>query len=182
MTHQRTSPPAASQPARPKVVLEIILLGILCTLIPILFAHWVGSPARRVPIATQQAEPAKDAGGAQHPDPAGLPPRTVEDQWGVRISGLRLALGGAALDLRYIVVDAGKATNLFSLQRGPFLIDENKGKTLEVPFQRENQTSQKLVAGKTCFALLPNKGQVVSSGDKITVVIGNTRQRDLVVE
>jgi hypothetical protein len=114
--------------------------------------------------------------------PVPAAPRSVEDRWGLQITGMRLAFGGKGLDLRYKVLDPAKATNLLHMQGITYIIDQASGKSIPLPFQRENQTSQKLVAGKTYFALLSNKGQVVKQGSKVTVVIGNSREKDVMIE
>lgn len=62
-----------------------------------------------------------------------------------------------------------------------YIVNQSSGKVLIVPFQRENQTSQKLVAGKTYFMLLPNREERVKSGSKVTVVLGGSRAENLVV-
>lgn len=108
--------------------------------------------------------------------------KSVEEKWGIQITGLRMAMGGAAIDLRYKVTDADKATSLMKLTDGPYVIDHTSGKTLAVPFQKENQTQQKLVSGKSYFALLPNEGAAAKSGHKVTVAIGSTLQSDLTIE
>lgn len=107
---------------------------------------------------------------------------SVEDRWGVRITGMRLAMGGNGLDLRYKVLDASKAGTLLHLKEDSYVVDQESGKTLPFPLQRESQTSQKLVAGRTYFALLANKDHLVKPGSRVTVAIGNQRQRDVLVE
>lgn len=161
------------------------MTGLAAILMTILFLPGSASSEPRPvrpPVGQQQA--AEDTAPTE-PDVAGSvrPVSTaVEEHWGIQINGVRVALGGNGLDLRYTVVDPAKATNLFHLQEGTYVIDQASGKAIHVPFQKENQTSQKLVAGRTYFALLPNKGQVVRTGSKVTVAIGNTRERDVLVQ
>lgn len=181
--HTRSREPAP--PARPRVVAGVILIGLVSILMPILFSPGpvssergpVGSPADPPPAA-EEADSARPK-VALSVQPAST---AVEEHWGIQINGVRVALGGNGLDLRYTVVDPSKATNLFHLQEGTYVIDQTSGRAIHVPFQKENQTSQKLVAGRTYFALLPNKGQVVRAGSKVTVAIGNTRERDVLVQ
>lgn len=196
------------QKARPGVLLTIIGGGA-GTLILLLLAlvHGGGRPSV-AKIASKDAGPAASAykqsgtiastttGGSPAESPASATAlqstsaraskggswTSVEEKWGIQITGLRLAMGGAAVDLRYKVVDADKATGLMKLTDGPYVIDHTSGKTLAVPFQKENQTQQKLVSGKSYFALLPNEGAAVQPGHKVTVAIGSTLQSDLTIE
>ena len=106
---------------------------------------------------------------------------TIPQQWGIEITRVGVAANGNAIDLRYKVRDAAKASSMLFLTNTVYVLNESSGKALVVPFQRENQTSQKLVAGKTYFTLLPNKGERVTAGSKVTVILGNSRTEHLVV-
>ncbi len=108
-------------------------------------------------------------------------PLNIPDRWGIEITNVRLAAGGKALDLRYKVLDVAKAASLLYLTNYVYIFNHSNKKVLMVPFQRENQTSQKLVAGKTYFTLLPNKEERVTSGSTVTVVVGGSRAENLFV-
>ena len=95
--------------------------------------------------------------------------------------GNLMGVGGKALDLRYKVTDVTKATSLLYLTNHMYIFNHSNKKVLIVPFQRENQTSQKLVEGRTYFALLPNKEERVQSGNTVSVVLGGSRAENLVV-
>ncbi len=192
--------------ARPGVVLAIAAVGLVT--VAVLLFHGI-KPSEGAPVppeatqanaersnrpftsslAAQPPQPTQPA----HPLPQPLKPtrplqppsgsaESMEERWGITITGMRIAMGGNGLDLRYKVLDSAKATNLLHMQDGTFVIDQNSGESIPVPFQRENQTSQKLVTGKTYFALLSNKGQVVKPGNKVTVAIGNSRTQDVTVQ
>ena len=105
----------------------------------------------------------------------------MADRWGIEITKVGVALGGKAVDLRYKVLDVAKATSMLYLTNFVYIYNQSNSKVLMVPFQRENQTSQKLVAGKTYFTLLPNKDGRVQSGSTVTVVLGGSRAENLVV-
>lgn len=196
-TPRQASEPAPS--ARPKVVLAILSLGVLAVMVVVFSAFSTrsardhtappvevtkaGEPELAADVVGNGPTPAIDQpGAAAFAAPAKKPAKGVEEQWGIQITGMRVALGGNGLDLRYKVIDPVKATNLLHLKEITYVVDQESGKALALPFQRENQTSQKLVAGKTYFALLSNKGQVVKPGSKVTVAIGNNVQRDVLVE
>jgi hypothetical protein len=108
-------------------------------------------------------------------------PMSIPDRWGIEITKVGLAAGGKALDLRYKVIDVAKATSLLYLTNFVYIYNQSNRTALIVPFQRENQTSQKLRAGKTYFTLLPNKEERVHSGSTVTVVLGGSRVENLVV-
>jgi hypothetical protein len=108
-------------------------------------------------------------------------PLSIPDRWGIEITRLSVAAGGKALDLRYKVVDSTKAASMLYLTNFVYIFNHSNSRALVVPFQRENQTSQKLVAGKTYFALLPNSGERVKSGNEVTVVLGGSRTEKFVV-
>jgi hypothetical protein len=142
----------------------------------------LGAPLPSVPPTA----PALVAPGRPRYEPAigADPRRTIPAQWGIEITSVGVAAGGNALDLRYKVLDAAKASSMLFLTNTVYVLDESSGKALVVPFQRENQTSQKLVTGKTYFTLLPNrgdKGERVATGSKVTVILGNSRTEHLVV-
>lgn len=108
-------------------------------------------------------------------------PLSIPEHWGIEITKLGVAAGGKALDMRYKVLDVAKATSLLYLTNYVYVFNHANQKVLIVPFQRENQTSQKLVAGKTYFTLLPNKEERVTSGSTVTVVVGGSRAENLLV-
>ncbi|HEY9172358.1 MAG TPA: hypothetical protein VI136_08755 [Verrucomicrobiae bacterium] len=184
--------------ARPMVVTLILSAGALALIAAVVFALATRSQNSRPPASALVAQAGEEevaendetlasppisrlqstAGGVASPSA----PRSVEEQWGIQITSMRVGFGGNGLDLRYKVTDPTKATNLLHLREITYVIDQETGKALPLPFQKENQTSQKLVAGKTYFALLANKGQVVKPGSKVTVAIGNSRVKDVPVE
>lgn len=178
--------PGSDAKARPIVVIAVLLAGLLAVLVPLfLFPRAQHSTAPQVnqPAETrQQKTPASAARMSPSPMFAPSAPKSVEEQWGIEITGIRVALGGNGLDMRYKVVDPGKATGLPRLREQTYIVDQASGKTLALPFQRQNQTPQKLLAGKTYFTLLPNHGQLVQPGDKVTVAIGQSQKRDVTVE
>ncbi len=201
--------PGAELPDRPNTVrLWIITTVLVAMTVALFFASRpkASSPAVEAEIAPSEPpvsqEPvAKVARVAQDtakpvvlsPSGAVVDPRgpvvgfasesteSMADHWGIEITQVGVALRGAALDLRYKVVDATKASSLLYLTNLVYIYNQSNNKVLMVPFQRENQTSQKLVAGKTYFTLLPNKEGRVESGSRVTVVLGGSRTEGLVV-
>ena len=112
-------------------------------------------------------------------------PRDIAEQWGIEITSLRLTANGHMLDYRYRVLDADKATDLFKRQIKPYLIHQKSEKVLAVPETaklgplRNSNIPQE---GKIYWMFFGNTGKLVEPGDKVTVVIGEFRVEDIVVE
>ena len=195
--------PVTEPPSRPKINRLVLLIAGLFTVV--LGLYLVRGPRSSPPVAAP-VEPAPAAVSAVSPAANDSPPTAVlasngvlvdargpmatmapassssiAAQWGIEITKVGVAAGGKALDLRYKVLDVAKATSMLYLTNLVYVFNHSNNKVLMVPFQRENQTSQKLVAGKTYFTLLPNKEGRVQSGNTVTVVLGGSRAENLVV-
>ena len=113
---------------------------------------------------------------------------SVEDKWGIRIEGLRLTANGTMLDFRYRVIDPEKATPLVRPSIKPHLIDQASGATLVVPTYPKLGPMRAVVrygapkADRIYFVLFANSGGFVKTGNKVTVVIGDFRAENLVVQ
>jgi len=109
----------------------------------------------------------------------------LAEQWGIEITSIRLTAHNHMIDYRYRVLDAQKATDLFKRQIKPHLIHQKTGKVLAVPETaklgplRNSNIPQE---GKIYWMFFGNAGKLVQSGDEVTVVIGEFRVEDLVVE
>jgi len=116
---------------------------------------------------------------------AAAEPPGIEEQWGIEITSLRLTANGHMLDYRYRVLDAEKATDLFKRQIKPYLIHQASEKVMAVPETaklgplRNSNIPQE---GKIYWMFFGNAGKIVQPGDKVTVVIGEFRVEDIVVE
>ena len=141
------------------------------------------------------------AGCAQHPQmeqaqagleaAAGSAPavdRVLADKWGIEIVGVWRSAAGYMLDFRYRVIDPEKAQPLLSRGSGirPYLIDQATGAQLGLASSPKvgplRQTTQEPTAGRVYFAIFANPGAAVASGSKVTVVIGEFRAENLVVQ
>ena len=106
------------------------------------------------------------------------------EEWGIKELGIRLSAAGYMLDFRYKVLDPEKASLLLQRQAKAYLIDQTTGKKLGVPRTKlgpMRQTSVKPIADREYFILFSNPG-VVKPGSKVTVVIGDFRIENLIVE
>jgi hypothetical protein len=109
----------------------------------------------------------------------------LAEQWGIEIASIRLTAHNHMIDYRYRVLDAEKATDLFKRQIKPHLIHQKTGKVLAVPETAKLgplRNSNIPQVGKIYWMFFGNAGKLVQSGDEVTVVIGEFRVEDLVVE
>jgi hypothetical protein len=105
---------------------------------------------------------------------------------GIEIVGLRSTAAGHMLDFRFRVVDPEKAAPLLSRRSRAQLVDPESGRALEVPVPPKigplRTTTASPEVDRTYFVLFGNRGGVIPVGRKVTVVIGDFRAPDLVVE
>lgn len=112
----------------------------------------------------------------------------LEEQWGVEVSSVRLTAAGYMLDFRYTILDPEKATFLVTRKNKPILIDQASGAEVIVPTPpkvgslRSNSRNGTPVEGRAYFILFANPGGFIKPGNKVTVVIGDFRAEDLIVE
>ena len=122
---------------------------------------------------------------AADPSAAETASAQLASQWGVEVASIRLTAHNHMIDYRYRVLDAEKAADLFKRQIKPQLIHQETGYALAVPDTakvgplRNSNTPQD---GKIYWMFFGNAGDLVKAGDRVTVVIGDYRVEDLVVE
>ena len=108
----------------------------------------------------------------------------MEEKWGIEITRLHLTANGYMVDLRYRVLDAAKAKELFVRKNKPMLVDQKSGKVLTVPnmgkigpLRNSNVPKQ----GKIYWMFFNNMSGLIHSGSTVSVVISAFRAEDLVV-
>ncbi len=154
------------QPGR-YMLLALLLCGLLLQGSPANAAAAPGMPIRPEPLQTDQAFE-----------------RQVKEKWGIELTALRMTAANKMIDFRYRVLDKDKAAPLFQRQTKPYLIHEASGKVLAVPntakvgsLRNSNMPQQ----GRIYWMFFGNNG-TVGSGDKVSVVMGEFRADNLVVE
>lgn len=106
---------------------------------------------------------------------------------GIRPEALRLSAGGYILDFRYRVVDPARAAPLLDGRKRPFLVDA-RGARLGVPDTpilgslRQTSRNGKVATDHSYFILFANPGKYLHSGDRVTLVVGDSKVTDLRVE
>ena len=111
--------------------------------------------------------------------------RSLGEKWGIQVLSMRLSAHGHMLDFRYRVKDVEKASPLFSAKIKPYLIDQESGAMFLVPEPPRIgplRTTRKPIPDRNYFILFANPGKYVKPGNKITVVIGDFRAENLVVQ
>ena len=111
----------------------------------------------------------------------------VEAQLGIRMEGLRLSAAGYILDFRYRVLDPVRAAPLMDRKIRPYLLDEASGAQLGVPDtaklgQLRTKGRNKVVSNQDYYILFANPGRFVQAGNRMTLVMGDLRIENLVVQ
>ncbi len=135
----------------------------------------VAAPTLALASSARQRTPAAPA------DPAS-PAR-----WGIRPVAVHPAAGGYLLYFRYRVLDADKARPLFDSKLKPYLVDRASGMELGMPEETSlgslrSSPRSRVMVGKEYYVLFANSSRAVKAGSKVTVVLGDCRMPDLVVQ
>jgi hypothetical protein len=104
--------------------------------------------------------------------------------WGVEIVGVKPVTSGYMLAFRYRIVDPEKARMLNDRKSKAYLIDEATGIRLAVPAMEkvgELRSGSVPEADRTYFMVFGNPGKLVKSGSRVTLVVGNFRAENLIV-
>lgn len=105
---------------------------------------------------------------------------------GIKVMRIAYAVGGMKLDLRYRVVDIHAAQKNFSRETPLMLIDQATGTKLGVPNMPKvgklRQIPNQNEAWRVYWIMFDNPGALVKRGGKVTLVVGDVRIKDLVVE
>jgi hypothetical protein len=109
----------------------------------------------------------------------------IQRNWGVDVVGVRPVSTGFMLAFRYKIVDVEKAKLLNDKRSKAYLIDEATGNALGVPIMEKlGEMRQKAPPelGRTYFIMFGNPGKLVKSGSRVSVVVGDFRIDNLVVD
>jgi len=105
---------------------------------------------------------------------------------GIKVERVTYAVGGMKLDLRYRVTDIEKAKKVFTNGTALSLIDQATGKMLEVPnmpkIGKLRQIPNQNEAWRVYWIMFDNPGALVRRGGKVTLVIGDIKIKDIIVE
>jgi hypothetical protein len=110
----------------------------------------------------------------------------LEAVWGIEAPSVKVVESGVMIRFNYRVLDPVKAKALEDKKVEPHLECPEKGVQLVVPTMEKvgqlRQAPRTIEAGKSYWMAFSNVGRVVRPGDRVDVVIGNFRVRELIVE
>ena len=112
----------------------------------------------------------------------GFPINTViEERFGVRFTGLHIVGKNGLVDLRYRVLDAGKAKNFgHYTETSPLIIDEESGGLVEVTIMGLH--NHRVETGRGYYILYRNTANVLQSGNLVTIQLGDERLEHVLVQ
>jgi hypothetical protein len=117
----------------------------------------------------------------QHPLPPAVSAAGLLERSGVRVVRVAVTAGGGLLDVRYQVVDAGKAGDLHDAATPPAVVDERTGAPIEgLLMGHAPHSSPK--AGVSALLIFINPGNAVRRGDRVSLVLGGARLEHVVVQ
>jgi len=163
-------------------------IGIFLALVILTPSGWAMSGSERDLVPIPQAAGTVEAETSPAESDGESNETSLEKKWGIQIHGIRLAAAGYMLDFRYRILDPDKAAPLVRPKEKAYLIDQASGATFLVPTPpktgqlRQTVRSGKPKADRTYFVFFANPGGYVKAGNKVTVVIGDFKAKDLVVE
>jgi hypothetical protein len=162
------------------------------------------------PSATAEPAVSTDSAAASEPaaavaQPTTAPTTAIEEKWGIQVSSISLTNARGAVDLRYTVLAPEKTALLTGADAEVYLIDQASGTKLPM-FTAQTDSSapgtvpprtvrrmmrqaglfppppSRLLAGQTYSLQIPNWGQVLTNGAKVTFVVGTSRVENLTVQ
>lgn len=109
----------------------------------------------------------------------------LKEKWGIEITSLAMTAGGHMVDFRFRVRDPEKAASLFTAEDKPYLIDQASQQVLSVPVMAKIgplRTSEPPKQDRIYWMFFGTVPGLVKSGSEVTVVIGDFRVENLVVQ
>jgi hypothetical protein len=110
---------------------------------------------------------------------------SMKEKCGIEVAAIHISAAGNMVDFRYKVLDAEKAAALFSKKTKPYLIHQKTGKVLAVPRTAKVgplMSSYHPKQDRIYWMFFGNQTRLVQKGDKVTVVIGDFKAENLIVE
>jgi hypothetical protein len=116
-----------------------------------------------------------------HPLPVAVSPGGLAERSGVRGVHVHVTGGGGLLDVRYEVVDPGKAALLHDRGTPPAVVYEATGTPIE-SLLMGHLPHGSAKAGLSAFMIFVNPGNIVHRGDLVSVILGPARLTHVRVE
>jgi hypothetical protein len=164
----KARPPRAARPLvrrlAPILALAAIFFGVL------LVRTW-GADSSDTP-----SQPASGTPLAMPRSPA------IEQQYGVRFTGVDVTSGGGMIQLRYQVLDSGKTEAIHDETVAPYVIDSKGTKYADPGLVGHSHVGPVAAAGSSDSVLLANAQGGVKAGSIVTIKIGDLELRNVPVD
>jgi hypothetical protein len=103
----------------------------------------------------------------------------IEEKFGVRFTSVAITAEGGMVDLRYRVIDEGRAANFgHYTETSPMLISEDSGKIVDVTIMGLH--NHRVEPGRTYYVLYRNTAGALASGRPVTIAIGDLKLEHVV--
>ena len=164
------SPP----PAGSRVPLFIGIVAVIALAVSILAFRYKNNDDKSTPSANQG------------PVTAGMPiSPQMEEKFGIKFTILAMTSGNGLVDMRYTVLDPTKAETVHGGEDAsvvPRIIDKATGKTVRISGVMPHMRGVALVKGRTYSMLYGNSGNTLRAGSIVTIVVGDLKITDVVVQ
>ena len=98
----------------------------------------------------------------------------IEEKFGVRFSLLAVTADGGMIELRYRVIDEGRAANFgHYTETAPLLIAEDTGDVVDVTIMGLH--NHRVEPGRQYYVLYRNTGGAIESGRPVTIALGDLK-------
>ena len=103
----------------------------------------------------------------------------IEEKFGVRFSFVAVTARGGMVELRYRVIDEGKAANFGHYsETAPMIISEDTGKVVDVTIMGLH--NHRVEPGRTYYVLYRNTDNAVESHRPVTIAVGDLKLEHVV--
>ena len=105
----------------------------------------------------------------------------IEERFGVRFTFLAVTGRNGLVDLRYRVTDAGKAKNFgHYTETSPLIINEKTGNMIETT--KMGLHNHRVEPGRIYYVMYRNTGEILQSGDLVTIQVGDLKLEHVQVQ
>jgi hypothetical protein len=103
----------------------------------------------------------------------------IEEKFGVRFTFVAVTAKGGMVELRYRVIDEGKAANFgHYTETAPMLVAEDTGKIVDVTIMGLH--NHRVEPGRTYYVLYRNTDNAIESHRPVTIAIGDLKLEHVV--
>ena len=181
------SPSVSDAPGQEKSPSRVRLVGyiagVLLTIGMVALGFWITTTVRGTPVNVATRAPAIEPTVVV---PLALQrPVVTEDGLveaiGVKIVYVAVTGDGGLIDLRFQVIDPEKANAIHDEDNPPTIIDGTTGLVVNSLLMGHAHTAP-YTAGQTYYLIFENPGNIVQSGNKVSVLLGNAEVDHVLVK